>query len=111
MIISVPMMIARGRLRCGSFTSPLANVRSAKPSYAHITEMSDSPNSPASTGAPFEARCDQLPPASPPMQNDAATRKASAPNLVIVESPANSAPSCTPMMFVPAAKAIAPAAR
>jgi hypothetical protein len=32
MIITVPMMIARGRLRCGFATSPLAKVKSANPS-------------------------------------------------------------------------------
>ena len=32
MIASVPKTIARGRLRCGSVTSPLAKVRSANPS-------------------------------------------------------------------------------
>ena len=46
MSASVPRMIARGRFVCGSFTSPAANDRSAKPSYAHSTLTSARPIAP-----------------------------------------------------------------
>ena len=37
-------MSARGRLRCGSFTSPAMKPRSAQPSNAQSTDTSASPN-------------------------------------------------------------------
>ena len=42
-IASTPPMMARGSVRAGSFTSPEMKVRSAQPSYAHITATSASP--------------------------------------------------------------------
>ena len=40
---SVPMMIARGSVRRGSFTSPATKLRSAQPSNAQSTLTSASP--------------------------------------------------------------------
>ena len=44
MTASVPMMIARGSVRRGSFTSPATKLRSAHPSNAQSTDTSASPN-------------------------------------------------------------------
>ena len=44
-------MMARGSVRDGSFTSPEMKVRSAQPSYAHITDTSAMPKPAHDVGA------------------------------------------------------------
>src|ERR1051326_2668522 len=60
MMASVPRIRARGRLRAGSFTSPLMNDRSAQPSYAHITDTiavasAERPRLPVQSGVKLRA--------------------------------------------------------
>ena len=108
MSASVPRMIARGRFRCGSFTSPAANDRSPQPSYAHSTLTSARPIAPVPIGPGAAAvRCDTLAPCPPPSRNDAATRTTSAENFAAVETPTMAAPTLAPMMLAQAAKAMA----
>src|SRR3954470_10011669 len=61
-IVATPQSSARGKFRDGSFTSPATNVRSAQPSYAHMTETSAIPNPAHDVGV--NEKC---PPASAPV--------------------------------------------
>ena len=71
----VPISSARGRLRSGSFTSPLTNDRSPQPSYAHSTDTSARPKGPTWSAVPPATKW----PKSPwPATNASTTRRASA---------------------------------
>ena len=107
---SVPTIIACGRLRCGSFTSPAANDRSPQPSYAQRMLTSASPIALSATGAPVDAvRWAALAPWPDPSSIAARTRSASALNFIQVATPTMSAPTVAPRMLTAAAKAMAPA--
>ena len=111
MIASVPPMMARGRFRCGSFTSPPTRDRSPNPSYAHSTLTNARPKFPTVIVAPIAGvRWANVPPCWPPSSSDARTIAPRAANLTTVETLTIVAPTLAPMMLAAAAKAIAAAA-
>ena len=87
MIASVPPMMALGRFRCGSFTSPPTRDRSPNPSYAHSTLTSARPRFPAVMVAPIAGvRWANVPPCWPPSSSDAMTIAPRAANFTTVET-------------------------
>src|SRR3954471_17880934 len=111
MMASVPKMMARGRFRRGSLTSPPANDTSAKPSYAQRMLTSAKPMLPALTAEPADDwKWPSEPPCAPPNVNAQPASTASAENFAAVGQPTMAAPMFAPEMFATAAPAIAAAA-
>ena len=111
MIASVPPMIALGRFRCGSFTSPPTRDRSPNPSYAHSTLTSARPKFPTVMVAPIAGvRWANVPPCRPPSSSDAKMIAPRAANFTTVDTLTIVAPTLAPMMLAEAAKAMDPAA-
>src|SRR2546426_952458 len=75
----VPMNIARGRLRCGSFTSPPTNARSPQPSYAHRIATIESRNGDSPTAARWASIGPTPSPCPPPSAKPSTTSRARAP--------------------------------
>ena len=103
-------MMARGRFRSPSFTSPPANVRSAQPSHAHKTETSARPNG-ATEKVPGRKNGVKCPPVfGSPTANASRMTNRSPPYFASVVAPVTIALHLTPTMLNAYVRTIAPAA-
>ena len=106
---AVPPSSARGSTRAGSLTSPATKVRSAHPSYAHITATSAIPKPPHVVGA--HSMGDASAPAEPsPRRKAAAASPTSVTALARVDAFCTRAPHFTDRMLAVASVRMAPAA-
>src|SRR5215472_12022873 len=108
MIATVPRMMARGRFRCGSLTSPEAKDRSAQPSYAQRMLTIARPIALSVTDVGIDpVKWARLAPWREPIAKEARTSSASAENFIHVAVPTIAAPTLAPRILAAAANAMA----